>query len=129
MRPSQITLGGIKVIYSNLTVPANSNAQSIQSYQFAGSVTYVDSKIISNPGFQSAFGSYSQGMWAPYVPQWRGTLTGTYRPDDKWSLFAGARVPWYCSRTPCGVSRPPPASITRRTGFSSRRSSLMILGM
>ena len=64
---------------------------AFKGFDLAGSVTYVDSKIISNPGFQSSFGSYSQGMWAPYVPQWRGTLTATYRPDDKWSLFAGAR--------------------------------------
>ena len=40
MRPSQITSPGIRVTYSNLSVPALSNAQSIQSYQFAGSVPY-----------------------------------------------------------------------------------------
>ncbi len=63
----------------------------IKGLDLSGSVTYVDSKVISNPGFQSAFGSFSAGMWAPYVPQWRGTAVVTYRPDDKWALTAAAR--------------------------------------
>lgn len=58
----------------------------------SGSVTYVDSKILSNPNFRSNTGSYSEGMWAPYVPQWRGTAVITYSPDDKWSLTAAARI-------------------------------------
>lgn len=40
MRPSQITPPGIRILYSNLASPALSNAASIQSYQFAGSVPY-----------------------------------------------------------------------------------------
>ena len=36
--------------------------------------------------------SYSVGMWAPYVPQWRGTAVANYKPDDKWSFTAAARV-------------------------------------
>ena len=40
VRPSQITPPGIRITYSNLTSPAQSNAASIQSYQFAGSVPY-----------------------------------------------------------------------------------------
>lgn len=63
-----------------------------KGFDLSGSVTYVDSKIISNPNFRSAFGSYSTGMWAPYVPEWRSTVVATYRPDDKWSLTAAARV-------------------------------------
>lgn len=58
----------------------------------SGSVTYVDSKIISNPNFRSTTGSISEGMWAPYVPQWRGTAVATYRPNDKLSLTAAARI-------------------------------------
>lgn len=64
----------------------------VKGFDLSGSVTYVDSKIISNPGFTSTFGSYSQGMWAPYVPQWRGTAVATWRPTDKWALTAAARV-------------------------------------
>ncbi len=40
VRPSQITPPGVRVIYSNLSGPANSNSASIQSHQFAGSVPY-----------------------------------------------------------------------------------------
>lgn len=57
----------------------------------SASVTYVDSKILSNPGFRSTTGSYSEGMWAPYVPQWRGNAIATYRADDKLSLSAAIR--------------------------------------
>lgn len=64
----------------------------VKGLDLSGSVTYVDSKIISNPGFRSAYGSYSQGMWAPYVPEWRGTAQALYRYDEKWSFSAAARV-------------------------------------
>ena len=64
----------------------------VKGVDLSGSITYVDSKIISDPGFQSAFGSYAQGMWAPYVPQWRSTAVATYRPSDKWSLTAAGRI-------------------------------------
>ena len=48
----------------------------------SNSLTYVDSKILSNPGFQSATGSFSEGMWAPYVPQWRDTAQAIWRPNE-----------------------------------------------
>jgi iron complex outermembrane receptor protein len=57
----------------------------------SNSVTYVDSKIVSNPGFQSATGTLSQGMWAPYVPQWRGTAQAIYRPTETLSFSGSAR--------------------------------------
>jgi protein involved in polysaccharide export with SLBB domain len=40
VRPSQITPPGIRVVYSNLSAPAYSNAGTIQSHLFAGSVPY-----------------------------------------------------------------------------------------
>ncbi len=40
VRPSQITTPGIRVVYSNLSAPAYSNAGTIQSHLFAGSVPY-----------------------------------------------------------------------------------------
>jgi iron complex outermembrane receptor protein len=63
----------------------------IRGLDLGGSVTYVDSKILSNAAFGSSFGSTSVGMWAPYVPQWRGTAVATYKPDGKWSFTAAAR--------------------------------------
>lgn len=57
----------------------------------SNSLTFVDSKIISNPGFQSATGSFSEGMWVPYVPRWRDTAQAIYRPNENLSLAASAR--------------------------------------
>jgi len=57
----------------------------------SNSLTYVDSKILSNPGFQSATGSFSEGMWAPYVPQWRDTAQAIWRPNENLAFAASAR--------------------------------------
>ena len=57
----------------------------------SASVTYVDSKILSNPNFRSTTGSFSEGMWAPYVPQWRGNALAVYRANDNLSLSAAVR--------------------------------------
>ncbi|HSI00684.1 MAG TPA: TonB-dependent receptor, partial [Reyranella sp.] len=57
----------------------------------SNSLTYVDSKIISNPGFQSATGTISDGMWAPYVPQWRDTAQAIWRPNENLAFSASAR--------------------------------------
>lgn len=57
----------------------------------SASVTYVDSKILSNPNFRSTTGSFSEGMWAPYVPQWRGNALAVYRANDKLDVSAGVR--------------------------------------
>src|SRR6185437_16636983 len=40
----------------------------VPGLSLSNSLTYVDSKIISNPGFQSATGTTSQGKCVPYVP-------------------------------------------------------------
>jgi protein involved in polysaccharide export with SLBB domain len=40
VRPSQITPQQVRIIYSNLSTPAGSNAASIQSYQMSGAVPY-----------------------------------------------------------------------------------------
>jgi len=74
------TMDGIR--YMDFIVPGLS---------LSNSLTYVDSKIISNPGFQSATGTTSQGMWVPYVPQWRDTVQAVYRPNENLSFAASAR--------------------------------------
>ena len=63
----------------------------VKGLTLSNSVTYVDSKIISDPGFQSATGSFSDGMWVPYVPQWRDTAQAVYRPNENLSFAASAR--------------------------------------
>ncbi len=63
----------------------------IPGLSLSNSVTYVDSRIVSNPGFTSAAGTTSTGMRAPYVPDWRDTLQAIYRPNEDLSLSASAR--------------------------------------
>lgn len=63
----------------------------IPGLSLSNSVTYVDSRIISDPGFQSATGSYATGMKVPYVPDWRDTVQATYRPNDRVALSGSAR--------------------------------------
>ena len=57
----------------------------------SNSLTYVDSKIISDPGFQSATGTIATGQHVPYVPEWRNTAQVTYSPSDRWSLSGSMR--------------------------------------
>lgn len=56
-----------------------------------GSVTYVDSRILSDPGFVSTTGTTAVGKHVPYVPDWRATLGATYRPNAYWAFTAAAR--------------------------------------
>lgn len=50
-----------------------------------GSLTYVDSVILSDPAFVGTNGSTAEGKRAPYVPAWRSTLGGTYRFNEAWA--------------------------------------------
>ncbi|MEI9805439.1 MAG: TonB-dependent receptor [Pseudolabrys sp.] len=50
-----------------------------------GSVTYVDSVIVSDPNFIGTAGSTAEGKRAPYVPAWRSTLGGTYHLNGAWA--------------------------------------------
>lgn len=62
----------------------------VRGLDLSGSVTFVDSTILSNDSFASASGTTSQGKHAPNVPRWRATAVATYRPDERWSFtFAG----------------------------------------
>jgi iron complex outermembrane recepter protein len=56
-----------------------------------GSVTYVDSRILSDPTFVSTTGTSAVGKHAPNVPEWRSTIGATYRPDDAWAFTVAAR--------------------------------------
>ena len=57
----------------------------IDKVELFGSLTYVDSVIVSNPSFVGTGGSTSTGKRSPYVPAWRSTLGATYRPTETWA--------------------------------------------
>jgi len=54
--------------------------------ELQGSVTYVDSKIVSDPAFEAAVGRRT-----PQIPRWRATAVATYRPSDEWAITLAAR--------------------------------------
>ena len=58
----------------------------MRGLDMGASLTYADSKIVSNPLFPA-----SVGKWQPRVPQWRSTVYATYRPDARWAFTAAAR--------------------------------------
>jgi iron complex outermembrane receptor protein len=57
----------------------------------SNSVTWVDSRIISDPGFQSATGTIATGQHVPYVPEWRDTAQLIYSPNDRWAVSGSMR--------------------------------------
>jgi iron complex outermembrane receptor protein len=65
-----------------------------EGMQLSGSVTYVNSRIVSDPNFrQTVAGNPTSvvGKKVPYVPDWRGTLAATYKPDTHWALTVAGR--------------------------------------
>jgi iron complex outermembrane receptor protein len=63
----------------------------IRGLQLSGSVTFVDSTIVSDPGFVSAAGTTADGKHAPNIPRWRATAVATYVPDEHWSFTLAGR--------------------------------------
>ncbi|MGC1547413.1 MAG: TonB-dependent receptor, partial [Rhodanobacter sp.] len=63
----------------------------IQGLELSGSVTFVDSTILSNDSFASSTGTTSEGKHAPYVPRWRATAVATYRPTTDWAFTLAGR--------------------------------------
>ncbi|WP_199098807.1 TonB-dependent receptor [Dyella sp. ASV21] len=63
----------------------------IQGLELSGSITFVDSTVVSNDSFISTVGTTSSGKHAPYVPRWRATVVATYRPNASWAFTAAGR--------------------------------------
>jgi len=68
----------------------------IAGLQPFGSVTYVDSRILSDPSWAgtnplTGLPDSVVGKHVPYVPDWRATLGVTYRPDTHWSFTLAGR--------------------------------------
>lgn len=63
----------------------------IDGLEVSGSITFVDSTILSNDSFVSTSNTTSVGKHAPYVPRWRATVVATYRPDDAWAFTLAGR--------------------------------------
>lgn len=58
----------------------------VKGLDFSGSLTYADSRIVSNVALPSSVGKYQ-----PRVPVWRATALTSYRFDEKLSASLGVR--------------------------------------
>ncbi len=65
----------------------------MRGLELYGSATYVDSRILSDPGFLNAANVPVSvaGKYTPNIPRLKLTGYATYRYDDHWSGTAGLR--------------------------------------
>ena len=86
-----------KIRSRGVELVAQKNDAGIQGLDLFGSATYVDSKILSDPGFRNAAGVLTDvsGKNTPNIPRLKVSATATYRYDDHLSGSVGAR---YSSR-------------------------------
>jgi iron complex outermembrane recepter protein len=87
------TIGNVDAIQmQGVELSADKDNVLIAGLRLFGSVTYVDSKILSDPTFVSTVGgTTADGKRVPNVPDWRATLGATYRPNDRWAYTLAAR--------------------------------------
>ena len=87
------TIGNVDAIQmQGVELAADKNNVAINGLQIFGSVTYVDSRILSDPTFVSLVGgTTADGKRVPNVPDWRAKLGFTYRPDENWAYTMAVR--------------------------------------
>jgi iron complex outermembrane receptor protein len=87
------TIGNVDAIrMQGVELSADKDNVWITGLRLFGSVTYVDSRILSDPTFVSTIGGTTAvGKWVPNVPQLRSTFGVTYRPNDSWAYTVAAR--------------------------------------
>lgn len=80
-----------------LEVAAQASNALVRGLDLSGSVTFVDSRIRSNPSFRNAAGAPTDvtGRYTPNIPKLKATAQALYRHDEHWSAALGAR---YSSR-------------------------------
>ena len=91
------TIGNVNAIMmQGVELSAEKNNVFIEGLQVFGSLTYVDSRILSDPGWAgtnplTGLPTTVVGKRVPYVPDWRAKLGFTYRFNDRWSYTLAAR--------------------------------------
>jgi iron complex outermembrane recepter protein len=87
------TIGNVDAIrMQGVELSGEKNNVLITGLQLFGSVTYVDSRILSDPTFVSTIGGTTAvGKRVPNVPDWRSTFGVTYRPNENWAYTVAAR--------------------------------------
>jgi iron complex outermembrane receptor protein len=87
------TIGNVQAIrLQGVELSGEKDNVAVTGLKLFGSVTYVDSRILSDPTFVSTIGgTTAEGKRVPNVPDWRATLGVTYRPNDSWAYTVAAR--------------------------------------
>jgi iron complex outermembrane receptor protein len=87
------TIGNVQAIrLQGVELSGEKDNVVVTGLKLFGSVTYVDSRILSDPTFVSTIGgTTADGKRVPNVPDWRATLGVTYRPNDSWAYTVAAR--------------------------------------
>jgi iron complex outermembrane recepter protein len=89
--PVTYTMNVGEVRDRGLELAAQQNNVLIQGLELSGSVTFVDSTILSDDSFASTAGTTADGKQVPYVPRWRATAVATYRPTAAWAFTLAGR--------------------------------------
>jgi len=65
----------------------------MRGLDLSGSMTFVDSKILSDPNFRNAAGVLTDvsGKYTPNIPRFKSTAVATYRYDENWTGTLAAR--------------------------------------
>jgi len=91
------TIGNVDAIrMQGVELSAEKDNVGIKGLLLFGSVTYVDSKILSDPTWAGSDPLTGQrtvatGKRVPFVPDWRSKFGVTYRPNESWAYTVAAR--------------------------------------
>jgi iron complex outermembrane receptor protein len=91
------TIGNVAAIrMQGVELSADKDNVLIKGLRLFGSVTYVDSRILSDPTWVgtnplSNLPDSVVGKRVPYVPDWRARFGVTYRPNESWVYTVAAR--------------------------------------
>jgi iron complex outermembrane recepter protein len=86
------TIGNVDAIRMQGVELSADKDNVVKGVQLFGSVTWVDSRILSDPTFVSTIGGTTAvGKRVPNIPEWRAKAGITYRPNDSWAYTVAAR--------------------------------------
>jgi iron complex outermembrane receptor protein len=91
------TVGNVAAIrMQGVELSAEKDNVLIKGLQLFGSVTYVDSRILSDPTWAGSnpltgLPDTVVGKRVPFVPDWRARVGATYRPNESWAYTLAAR--------------------------------------
>jgi iron complex outermembrane recepter protein len=91
------TIGNVAAIQmQGVELSGEKNNVLVTGLQLFGSVTYVDSRILSDPTWAgtnplTGLPDTVVGKRVPNVPDWRAKFGATYRPNDSWAYTVAAR--------------------------------------